>query len=608
MHTLTNETPDAALTPSEVERTDAVGVRTTETLERPIAPRLVLVAGVVVAIVRFVFAANRQIFSLGPDEMATVGMARFLSGGEWNMLAANTYRPALSTLLAPFFAVFDDTVWLFRLGLVVNSLIAGISVWWLARIVRRLTPFGDVGVVVTSMAIALMPSSLVASAHLWAEPLVSLSFLGAMLGVLQFYDRPSARSAATPVLWTVLGFTAHGRLLPLVVLVAAIVVVGAARARHRAAALVAVLTAGVGGTASMLYTRWIVGEVWEVAGSVNTTSGVLPRLRDPLQIVDSAIGQTWYQLSASALTFGLGLVVLVRRSFLRNGSSKGTDAVLVLAMTLPLMAVSFVFMSDRARPDHVIYGRYNDAIVWPVIAVGVGWLFAERYTERRRVSAWMIGGTAVVAVELAFLLRQMHYTQLGETGVLPMISGVLPVVGRGTGIDVLLVTLVAVLAYAALIAAGSRPAWRVAPVALAGVLIAGAGVRTWWALDTSEGGWGTAQRVEEIRELDIPAGDPIGVLITPDVYGPSVTASGQVLVGLSYQWFLPEHRFVLDNGPRDSVGPYVFAVTNDQLLTRDGATIVWEDPNRPIALWLEPETLPDGDVNPAYANLTADQP
>ena len=44
----------------------------------------------------------------------------------------------------------------------------------------------------------------------------------------------------------------------------------------------------------------------------------------------------------------------------------------MLAVTVaPLLLTSVVFMADRPRPDQFVYGRYNDAVMWPVIVLGL---------------------------------------------------------------------------------------------------------------------------------------------------------------------------------------------------------------------------------------------
>ena len=45
----------------------------------------------------------------------------------------------------------------------------------------------------------------------------------------------------------------------------------------------------------------------------------------------------------------------------------------------------------------------------------------------------------------------------------------------------------------------------------------------------------------------------------------------------------------MDLGLDDDVGPHVFAPTYDRLLTEGGGKVLWEDPQVPISLWLEPK-------------------
>ena len=172
-----------------------------------------------------------------------------------------------------------------------------------------------------------------------------------------------------------------------------------------------------------------------------------------------------------------------------------------------------------------------------------------------------------------------------------MIAGIVPATG-GPVVRVLLVTTVTLVASAAIFAtvrlAHDRP--RVI-AAVASLIVLVGGIRLWQADQAWKGSYETAAAVSAIRDLDngpTPQ-DVIGVSIMPDEYGPLAPPIQQMAYALAYQWHLPEYRFVLDNGPKDDIGPYVFAVTNDALLMRDGGTILWEDPDRWMALWLEPE-------------------
>ena len=572
--------------PGEGEDGRNLAASTTVALRR----RQIALLALLVAIGRTVFNANRTSFSLAPDELATAGMARFLTGHHFDMLAANTYRPGFSILIAPIFTVVSDPEWLVRLSLAVNAALGGLAVCWLVPILRRLTDLSGRGVLLSSGALALMPASLEASAHLWAEPLVTLTFLATLHAVLQFYDAPTFRWGIVAVLWSVAGFTSHGRLLALVGL-AGVAVVGRSLAGRRLRLALVVSGVAVGAAvASSRLQDWVIGNVWHFAGDHNTSVTIVDRLGDPLQVLDSAIGQVWYQLCASALLFGLGVVELTRRVRCRRGPEAQRDAIIVLGLTLPLMAVSMVFMSDVVRADHVIYGRYNDAIMWPVLGLGAAWLFQGRLADSVYRGRFIMVTVATGTVALGLLLRQLHYVQFRVAGVEAMIAGLVPIVGGGA-VNVALATAVALAVFASLAGASKLDSHRslVVVVVVLGLLLT-AGARLWVINEPYTNSFAATSSVLEIRDLAQapPPGEAIGVSIMPNEYRPDLTTRGQVFRALGYQWYLPEYEFVFDNGPSDDVGPYVFAVTNDALLTREGGTILWSDPAGGMALWLEP--------------------
>ena len=557
--------------------------------------RDVALLALLVAIVRFCYVADRTTVSLSPDEYASLGIARFLSGGEFNMLVASTYRVAPGLLVTPWSWLFDDPATIVRLGLATNALVAGSTMFVLVPLLGRLTSFGRSGLLLVSGLIAVLPQSLEASAHLWAEPLVTLAFLGVVASVLRYSETPSVRSALAAIVWSTLGLISHGRLLPLGVLVAVFLVVHPIATRRLGLAAVSGAAAATGLAGATLLQRWIVAEVWEFPGSGNTAATVLRKLERPLEVLDAAAGQTWYQFAASGLLVAFGVVELGRRAIGRAGRPWQRDSWVLLGATLPLVGVSFTFMSDVGRADHVLYGRYIDAVIWPVLAVGANWLFHARPMMVVRRRWFVILASVVVFVELALVVHQLHRHQIRIVGVNAMIAGIVPFSDRGS-INALLVTLgsLAVAAVLALFARASpadRRIWSVVVVAI----VATAGVRLWEAQrpDANRPAFGlTARAILDLPDRP-PLGSEIGVSLMPNEYGPDIPRVTQLMVAYSYQMYLPEYRFVFDNGPSDDVGPYVLAVDNDALLTRQGGVIVWEHPVIAMSLWKEPPRSDD---------------
>ena len=595
---MTDDTEPGRPGVNDGEVAEAIGPigATAETARRSGLParRHVVALAALVALLRYAFVAHVTMFRITPDEFANVGMARFLAGGNWNMLRNATWQPGLATVLAPLYALVHDPDWLVRASLMVNAAVAGVSVLVLVKLVSRLTALSSAATLFVAGAIALSPSSLSASAHVWAEPLVTLTFLSSLWCVLRFYDERSMAYGLGAVGWAVAGYLMHGRLLLLVAIVVGLVVVGAVAARQAMVAALAVIGGIVGVLATDWYSSWVIDQVWEDAYGGRSAVDILSRLQSPLRVLDAAAGQVWYQLCSTALIAGLGTIVLVRRGFgkLTVSRSDAVDARIVLAATLPLVALSVVFMSDRGRPDYLIYGRYNDAILSPVLAVGAAWVFAGRRQESRRTVIWMIAGLVVVTAELGLLLHVMHHRQFAaREPITDMIAGLTPFVAWLAVVNVLTVTVLGIASFIVLavvvVSVGRRPAW----VALAvGVLLMAGGVRSYVSFKASDanGDWSATKAVAQLSDQDLPRDVPIGVLIMPDVLNPDEPAILQNTYSLLFQWFLPDHSFVVDHGVSDDVGPIVLATTNDKVLADGGARIVWRHPAAGVALWREP--------------------
>jgi hypothetical protein len=346
--------------------------------------------------------------------------------------------------------------------------------------------------------------------------------------------------------------------------------------------------AGVGLTLlSAAYARWIVTHVWETPGEENTFGSVIRRLGDPLEVLDAAAGQVWYQLAASALLFGFGVVWLVASARGAQASTRRRDARLVLGATATLMGVSIVFMSDRVRADYVIYGRYNDAIVWPIVGVGLCWVLAAGWGATVRFRAWVTAAMAVIALELALLVNQLHHTQLRDLEQGQMVAGVLPVIAALRSANPIPITFVSFAVCAALFGSTLlRRAPRFATLGLVAtaVLVAGGAVVH---NDRAKLNFLEPARAVIQAEGLLPPGEPVGFAFQPRVVGdPSgIPLYIQLQYALAYQWYLPGVEFRTYAGQRDSVGSSVFAVTYHDDLIEGGAELIWADQDLWVGLW-----------------------
>jgi hypothetical protein len=357
----------------------------------------------------------------------------------------------------------------------------------------------------------------------------------------------------------------------------------------RAGALLALLVGAL--LAVSAFSGYVVDHVWDDPAATNTADGVLGRIGKVGALGQSLAGQVWYQLVVTAGVAGLGAIALGRAALGRRGRGhrpRPVDARIVLAAVVPLVALSIVFMTDRWRPDQIVYGRYNDAVMGPILVVG---LAAVVTSTRRRL---LVDGLAVIALATVagVVLRLTSDDDLQAQGLLrPMVLGLLAYV-RGARLVVLDVTFVAVALMAiglAAVVVARRGWWRqgVAIVLVAGLLVVGYR-RTRPTLDSTLNTWAGAGAVEEARETVLPAGAPVRVRFVSDSL---VTVGVQRLRAALYEFYLPENAMYVDGEvPGDEWTPFVFAPIDDVDLLDSDAEVVWRDPEIALALWVQPET------------------
>jgi len=327
---------------------------------------------------------------------------------------------------------------------------------------------------------------------------------------------------------------------------------------------------------------------------------VIERLDAPAALLDSFVGQTWYQLVASLGMVGVGAGLVLASFWRPEGRLDRRSAALLVALIAPLAMTSVTFMADRDRADQLVYGRYIDAVVWPLAALGAATvvrLLVDRPADGRRP----IGrGTLLVTIVVCGLfglgVAWRHGDLLAsDIGLRMMVPGLLPYIGSDDGVPVLTITAIGVAAMAVMIAAIGRglPRGALAVLAAASVgLLAWSGVRVHdaqaWALNS----WDIAGPVARVDEL-VPAGSTIGVVMVPDDQNPRVPYGVQRQRYQLYQLYLPDREFVWERTPQWPTSDFVFAPVANPAMVEAGATVVWGDPDVRMALWEVPERFAD---------------
>jgi len=537
----------------------------------------------VVTTARIVTSRGRDEYAIWPDEPSQLAVARFIGGGtRWNMYDHSVWRPLFGTLLAPVYWFTDDPTTVFHVALALNAVLGGVAAALLVPLARRLTPLSPWWCCAVAVSVSVAPAAIFPTSFVFSESLLVPIYLATLLVLFAVNESPSLGRGLLAGVLAAAGFATHSRMLPLVAIVIGVVLLAAVRRRISARDAVVVVAGTLGATAVVsMYTSYVVDRLWSEPSTRNSMGGVLEQLRSGWPVLVSALGQTWYLLVASLGVIAYGVFVLVRAAFGRSllAGPRAGDARLLLVTTGVCISLSMVFMADRWRSDQLVYGRYNDAVVGPVLVVGIAVLLGA-IPVRRLVA--IVGSAALAILGTGSILWALRSTELSASnGLEPMILGLQSFATSATSIEVIRISwwaAVLTIAVGAIAVAATR---RAMPAVVLVVLIALVGlgwVRTKTILDRSWDDSGDISAVEDLR--DGPLNDGVAV----DFYLPWGSTSTNRM--MAYQFHLPRTEFtVVHDQVDDASSPLVFARVRDDGFDEVGATLIWRDPRGRYGLW-----------------------
>jgi hypothetical protein len=576
---------------------------------RPPAPTArqlgwLLVAGYLLQVaLRLAISAGRDGPTNFADETGYLANARVMTGGVAGELSlAGFYRGGYSLLLLPAYWLGDAPRTEYHYVLATNALLSSLVFPLLHVLLTRVFRVPAREALAAAFLAALYPPLVVTTQFAWAESLLPVLVLLAAVTLAAAVTAPRVRTAAG---WAAACggcggalLITHGRTVPLVVVLVALLLAAAWRRRD----LVVAAAAGVAATVA-------VASVGQALNNwLSATSWGQPRDDDLRRVLDNArdlgslpnvaalgVGQYWYLFVA---TFGLavlGLVCLagclrspgpVASHSPQDQDASSPDAVgarvvsaFLLGSVVGLAALVGLFLRPPLRPDHVVYGRYVEILVPPVLALGLVRLWTaplRRLLVELAAGAVLAAAAGAVATAYAGGLVRRSPVNWYTVLALP------PLAQAREQIRPAAAMLVALAGAGILLLLAWRPRpWRVVgALGLAGVLVASS----------------IALRVVllEARDDAVYGTQPVALAAVPGLGAArevSYDVAAYTPIGLyGYQWQLDRAHFVLFDSRRDPAPRtwWVIAGLDWPQARAAGARRVWVHPAYRQAVWRLP--------------------
>ena len=546
-----------------------------------------------------------------PDELGYINNAHYLTRG--GLKPTVQYYPGFSLLLIPVWLVTTDPLHVWRSALIINSALAGaagIVTWTLCgRLAANLTGWRRLLVTAT---VCVYPAFLLYSNLALSECLFALLFgITVLLGARAFAGGSNAWWAATGVATGALALV-HPRGYAVVAAIAIMALVSlrpwrvGPPERPLAARLSSLLSLAAGTTLSLGITQLLVsttrggtikGFVVYQPDSIITKSLTA---HGAASLVWEVAGQFFYLSVATVglvplgLFFGLRALHAAARHQRPDRSAATMARAFAAVAFLGVWALSSLFMNLGERTDKLIYGRYNEGVIAPLLVIGLAEILApgrmRRFSSRAFAARrWLVIGTFATGASGAALAygrsaAELHaeYNPINTLGLFSALhhySGAINVLALTVlGIGGLLV-----VAFIAL----RLPA-------LAVVLIAGAFLATSIHAETSYLVPGSRARAEQnvivgtINRLssDLEISEPcIG-------YDPTAATSYNFF---ATSFLLPNQRFGWFDATQSMApcGPLVISGHRDLASRYPGARIVTFEQDVDEALWALPGPVQD---------------
>lgn len=407
------------------------------------ARRLTLLAIGLFLAGRLVVILSADLPVITPDEPGAWAIAKWLSGTEGALVMNEMPRyPLMSgVVLAPLWWLPVGPELRYQLGLVVTGLLTLSAALVVRATLRRLTD--DPMVHALGLAVMLLaPAASFATAFTYGEATVLLCVAVVVWGAVGA-AAGDTRAMLIGSLAAGSSLATHGRLALVPVIWLAMLVVLTVRGhgpRRRSVALAGLVTlATLAGT--VLAHRAAVDALWSAAEpAVKVPAGdwlVEPGLW--LAAARELAGQLWYVVIASAGLAVAGVAQMLSMLRRARPMAQRVTAATILAVAASVLFVSTTVMAGYLhasgyadvgqlippRLDHLVYGRYNDAVILVLTCLGLWWCWERRPRSEMgalgAVALAVVVVTGVAVIDLADRLALPGYFPTPNTAGLSVV-------------------------------------------------------------------------------------------------------------------------------------------------------------------------------------------
>lgn len=403
-------------------------------LEKQKANKNIIYLGFIFSVVIvYIFSKNiMNSYSIGiiNDEFGYWGIAASWANKDWSGLLASTpyYSYGYSMIITGLYYIFNDPQIIYRIALCLNVTMILLSFLLAYQCGRKVFPdISKVLMLIISFAITVYSNNIVQAKIAWTETILYLLYWLLFFVVLKILEKPRMSYIAIYALLNVYTYCVHQRalgvLLSSVLLIIILVICKKLSVKHLVifAGILAVVfylgTIMKSNIVAELFTSKELVAMNDYSGQVSKIGEALTSLSGLRYLAESILGKLFY-LGAATFLIGflglgmlikqslIGLVQMVKERFRQIDDSTAIVVYLLMSFGATFMISAISMYLPQGRLDLLIYGRYMEFAVGPLLMYGFGMLLSGKIQRRQ------IYGSLSVLVILSVLVGAV-YSSLG---------------------------------------------------------------------------------------------------------------------------------------------------------------------------------------------------
>lgn len=389
------------------------------------------------------------IFSILDDEYGYWANAAYLSGLNWSDTVSKIpyYSYGYSILLVPLFWIFNNTIPMYKAAVIMNSIMLSLSFLLCYDIAKRLMDNANKFIVAgLSFVISVYPTYLIYANIAWSECLLMFIFWLLTWCFLGLDEESGDYKFYLIGFLSAYIYIVHQRTLGILIASISVIIIMKILNRINRKQLIKVvlpflllMIIGYYLKSNIQSNLWLNGS--EI--SINDYSGQIKKINQVfsingfIKVLKTFIGQFYYLGAVSFLIFYIGLYKLIKDNIKMIINLKKKNAVssigtaesytymFLLIAALSTVTISSVFFINPIRTNEIIFGRYNEVILGPIVLIGFVNLQKNRTISNKQFYIFVIVFSILIVVT-DFIIKASGIVNHQDVDILGMISTKLP--------------------------------------------------------------------------------------------------------------------------------------------------------------------------------------